>query len=809
MSRDALIVGINQYKHLPALTAPAADAEAVSQRLERWGEFRVHRLPEAIKNGAPTISDRTPVTARALEQALIKLFKPSGKNIPQTALFYYSGHGLQRHAGIREGFLATSDADPEQGKYGVSLFWLRRLLQESPVKQRVIILDCCHSGELLNFLEADPGACDGTDRLFMAASREYESAYESLNSPNSVFTQAFLKGLEPHSIEGGVVNNHHLIKVVSQQLKGEIQQPLFESSGSSIILTRASGAMGAIYSPAKTIVERLQQLKYRFCPFQGLVPFKEEHGPYFFGREAATSQLVNHTHQSRICTLVGPSSSGKTSLLQAGLMYQLRKQTKQPWQIHYLTPGLQPLRRLATIFTSPQANDVQQAEQIYQAESFLRSNPAGLGALIQSTLGKQLADPSQRLLIVVDQLEELWSEAISEQDRAQFCSCLEILLQSPNLPIHIVLGVRSDTLSRIKTYPTLFSQATEHRLDLAPMTYEEVKTTIIKPLEKLGLEYDANLVYTLLLDTAGAPGELTLLQQLLRKLWQERQVDPTGEVPPRLTLDAYAALGNLREMLNQKATQIYQDLSKDQQAVARHIFLNLTEPGAGTEDRRRKVSIQQLVTKSFTKIQIEAVLEQLAQARLVVLDYQPVSTGERAWNMPSSCHLPEAASDFGHENLLNAQALYSSGEADIVVDITHESLIRTWPLLREWLVKQRPALLQQRRLEAAALEWHSHNRPSHPEYLLRGQILQAVSEFQQKQGQELSVLAEEYIHISLKAAQQRRLKRWAIRCLVPLSLGVGMLSAYGYYSLNTRVVQQDSPLGTSHLLDDTFYPYNS
>ncbi len=146
MSRDALVVGINTYQHLPSLQAPAHDAESIARCLESFGECRVVRLPEAITHQKPAISQRGVVTTSLLEEALIKLFKPAGKNIPQTAVFYYSGHGLQRQAGIQEGYLATSDANPTAGHYGLSLHWLRRLLQESPVRQRVILLDCCNSG---------------------------------------------------------------------------------------------------------------------------------------------------------------------------------------------------------------------------------------------------------------------------------------------------------------------------------------------------------------------------------------------------------------------------------------------------------------------------------------------------------------------------------------------------------------------------------------------------------------------------------------------------------------------------------------
>ena len=109
MSRDALIVGINQYQSLPALNAPAADAEAVAARLQTQGEFRVQRMPEVInKNKQPVVGHRRGVTSQMLEAALIQLFKPKGKNIPNTALFYFSGHGLQREAGIQEGYLAQA-----------------------------------------------------------------------------------------------------------------------------------------------------------------------------------------------------------------------------------------------------------------------------------------------------------------------------------------------------------------------------------------------------------------------------------------------------------------------------------------------------------------------------------------------------------------------------------------------------------------------------------------------------------------------------------------------------------------------------
>lgn len=549
MSRDALVVGINTYQHLPSLNAPANDAESVARCLESFGECRVQRMPEGIQNQKPTINRRAVVTTQLLEDALIRLFKPTGKNIPQTAIFYYSGHGLQRNAGIQEGFLATSDVNPATGNYGLSLYWLRRLLQESPVRQRVIILDCCNSGEFFNIVEADPGSRPGTDRLFMAASREYEEAYESLEGGHSVFTQALLSGLNPYKVKGGLVNGHTLTDTVARHLKGELQQPLFESSGGEITLTRlANGATAVQTSPVSTL-DRLKLMSYGFCPFQGLAPFDTSHAGLFFGRETFTETLVQQVSNQRFCALVGASGIGKTSILRAGLMAQMQRQPEQSpaWSIRYLTPGNAPLKRLAEAFVDQTAQGIQRAEQIHQAEAFLQRGSEGLAQLIQAMNPTGSGSPSSpRLLLIVDQFEDLFKPSVQpsfEQERQVMVDCLLAAIQQECVPVHVVLGLRADYLGHLQRFPALYALVAHHGLTVPTMTYDQVKSTIVKPLEKMGLRYDANLIYTLLLDVVGAPGELALLQMALKEVWQKREVDVKGQEPPRLTLEAYAEMG--------------------------------------------------------------------------------------------------------------------------------------------------------------------------------------------------------------------------------------------------------------------------
>jgi uncharacterized caspase-like protein len=149
MSRDALVVGVNTYEYsrLKSLKAPAEDAEAIARILTEYGDFNVvNRLP-AIKdkeNDAFRVGRSTTVKLMQFKEALVRLFKPQGENIPDTALLYFSGHGLRQDLGIQEGFLATSDVNPDEDRWGVSLRWLRQLLRESPIRQQIVWLDCCY-----------------------------------------------------------------------------------------------------------------------------------------------------------------------------------------------------------------------------------------------------------------------------------------------------------------------------------------------------------------------------------------------------------------------------------------------------------------------------------------------------------------------------------------------------------------------------------------------------------------------------------------------------------------------------------------
>ncbi|RKZ52679.1 MAG: hypothetical protein DRR16_20685 [Candidatus Parabeggiatoa sp. nov. 3] len=700
MSRDALVVGINLYTDLNELKKPANDAEAIAQLLETQGDFRVKRLPCIEQAGQLCIDNTGAVSFEALQQAIVQLFNPETDktdHLPETALLFFAGHGLRKvDGGIAEGYLATSDAKPNRYHWGLSLHWLQRLLQKSQIKQQIVCLDCCFSGEF-NFEEADPGERgSGYGRCFIAASRDYEEAYESASSRHGVLTEVLLRGLAVD----GTVDNYALTDFIQQNLKQSVQKPVTHNSGSRIVLT---------HQPVEMTRAKLSGV----CPYKGLRFFEEADAQYFYGRDNLTDVLIEKVRVGHFLAVLGVSGSGKSSVVRAGLLHQLKLGQKlgesRQWRIcKPFTPTEKdqtPLENLARVLVPEDLPDATWLKELDNVSYLLQKGAVGF---------KQWLDKIEapRVVLVVDQFEELFTRC-ELTERQPFLECVLGCLPPPEAPVSklcVVITMRADFLGKCaeQAYAGLTGYIDAHQVTVRPMSETELKAAISEPAKKVGLDIEAELITAMLKEVEG-PASLPLLEYTLTELWQHHQLNC-------LTLAEYMRLGGVQGTLQKSADTAYEALTAAEQSVAQWIFLALTQLGEGTEDTRRQVLKKDLVTTQHSATLIDKVLDKLATARLVVVD----ALGSRG----------------------DKQSLVT------VIDVAHETLIRHWGKLRRWLSESRSALSIQREIEAAAQDWEVHEK--YKDYFLQGPKLGMAEDYVNHYADKvpLSNLAQEFVQAS-------------------------------------------------------------
>ncbi len=688
MARDALVVGINQYpflKDTPTskakhLTTPASDAEAIAQLLENYGDFQVRRLPGNNQDGKLRADSKKPVKLKELQDAISELFNPKGHRIPETAVLFFAGHGFRRTwEGGTEGYLVTSDAGSSKAKYGLSLQWLRKLLSESPVRQQIIWLDCCHSGELLNFTEAELGEDQKErDRCLIVASRDFQVAYG--DGEHGMLTNALLQSLDPANRPDGWVTNFTLVDRVRELLKAAPQHPVCTNTGGQIILTGKNGVLANI------------------CPYKGLAYFdwNEEDPKYFYGRTRLTNLLLEKVRSGNFLAVLGASGSGKSSVVRAGLLYQLQLGEAIPssdsWKIYPpFTLGDRPLQRLKEVV----GVEAEQLEPLIKAAA------------------------AERMVLVVDQFEEVFTQCRDDGERQQFFKCLLETLERTENKLCLVLVMRSDFFGKCteQEYSGLANKIQEHLVTVMPMNRQELEEAITKPAQRVDLEVERELIAQMIADVEGSPGNLPLMQYTLTELWERKREN-------RLMISHYTQLGGIKQALEKQANKVYESFLPEEQQIAKWIFLSLTRLGEETEDTRKQVRKQDLITSTRSQALVEKVIERLADAKLIV-----------------------------------TRELENEGERVAVVDIAHEALIRHWSLLRSWLDKNREAVIRKQDIEDAAEDWRDKGKPKDSAYLLQGTRLSAAEDYILRYANNvaLSSLAKEFIDRSIKRRQHSRL----------------------------------------------------
>ena len=319
-------------------------------------------------------------------------------------------------------------------------------------------------------------------------------------------------------------------------------------------------------------------------PFPGLRPFEADEEYLFFGREGQSDQILRLLRERRFVVVVGASGSGKSSLIRAGLLPHLYggflANTHSRWRIAVFRPGGNPIGNLATALTqfsvpdrqSPTTNDDEDARNAMLLETSLRRSGLGLVETIRlAPLGEH-----DRALIVVDQFEELFrfADATTNQDsEADAAAFVKLLLEASGqseVPIYVVLTMRSDFIGDCARYPNL-PEAVTRGLYLTPrMTREQRRTAIVEPVRVGGKTISSRLVVRLLNDVGDNPDQLPILQHALMRIWETHSDDQRP-----IDLDDYFQIGEMAGALSQHADEAYEELEDDRsRTIARRLFQN-------------------------------------------------------------------------------------------------------------------------------------------------------------------------------------------------------------------------------------------
>ena len=463
------------------------------------------------------------------------------------------------------------------------------------------------------------------------------------------------------------------------------------------------------------------------CPYRGLQSFEEDDAELFFGRDADVQRLLERLKTTRFLALVSPSGSGKSSLVRAGLLPALRRGAlpgSDAWASFLFTPGPEPLTTLAVHLVPGSGPSTLQRTVDRLARDY-----RSLHVAISSSLAS--GPPHARVLLVVDQFEEIFAQCRDEQQRAQFVANLLYASAIPDGPTQVVVTMRADFYARCAVYPDLAARIAAHQHLLGSLDAPGLRQAIEGPARRVGLAFEAGLVDAILDDVAGEPGALPLLEHALLELWARRR----GSL---LTLEGYRASGGVQTAVAQRAEAVYSGLGPDEQVVARHILLRLTEQGDGTEDTRRRAVLGELVTREGEREATERVVRALADARLLTTSGD-MQNGE-CW-----------------------------------VDVAHEALIRSWPRLRQWLDEDRAALRIRWRLTEAAREWQRLERDDGALY--RGARLAAAVEWQEHHEATLNDLEREFLVASVALQERERGARERQRRVLTLGLAAGLALA--------------------------------
>lgn len=441
-------------------------------------------------------------------------------------------------------------------------------------------------------------------------------------------------------------------------------------------------------------------------PYKGLRTFEEPDADDFFGRARLIEELIDalsgSTARSRCVTLVGPSGSGKSSVVLAGLLPALRAGRapgSSDWYVTTMVPGADPFKALeealVRIATRPPVTLLHE----------LRSGADG----VLEGVRRCLPGGQGTILVVIDQLEELFSTAPADRADA-FLTAIATAANDADSPLRVVTTLRADYYDRPLRHQVFADVLKEGSVDVTPLAADEVEAAIVQPARRRGINFEPGLAARIAADTHGQPGSLPLLQHALADLFEQRDAKT-------LTIDAYEESGGLVGALAARADDLYRRGSPDEQDATRRIFGRLVDPASlGNPDHslRRRVLRRDLGDDTETT----RVVERFAAARLLTFDRDPTTRAQ-------------------------------------TVEVAHEALLREWPRLTGWLEDDRALLVSLDHLGRSADAWHDGGRSAADLY--RGARLIAAREAIAAGAEQIRAIDREFMTESLAEAEAERM----------------------------------------------------
>lgn len=474
-------------------------------------------------------------------------------------------------------------------------------------------------------------------------------------------------------------------------------------------------------------------------PYLGLRAFREADHARFFGQEDLVGRLIARvTGDATFTAVVGPSGSGKSSAVQAGLIPRLRRDHPDV-AIALMQPGARPMGALGTALAELAGAPT------HVAVSDL-ARPDGLQACAHTVL----AGDRRRLVIVIDQFEELFT-MVDDAEARRFLDLLAEGVRDAANRVHVVVTLRADFYDRPLAEPRFGRLFADNVVTVVALGPDQLEAAATLPARQLDIEVEPRLVGRLVADVAGQPNALPLFQYALTELFDARS-------GPVLDLATYERIGGVRKAVARRAESLYGQLDAAEQEAARQLLLRIVTVSRDLVGRRR-VAASELVSLDIDLVALRNVIESFSRYRLLALDRDPASGSP-------------------------------------TVEVAHEALLAEWHRLRDWVDRHRDDLSKQAVFLVAVNEWESSGRD--PGYLLHGSRLDDYRSWATSTELRLTATEQDFLAAAVTASESEaegeaqrerdrlRLQRRAHRQLVGLFAAAAVLAGVIAYPIISR-----------------------